>query len=298
MIGSDPLGLHLADPTSFGLIPNALISIMDRAAAAWDTTPKAREARRVAGGEFEDGDDGLLRSVSLRLSVLEVYNDRLRDLMSPNRDVQPLKVREDPVNGPYAVGLQRVDIDLATDKADRDDKVLQLLSVASAIRVTADNTHPDAGAVKGKGGKRRQEGGFFGHEASSRGHAILNVDLEVNGVTTRAQLVDLAGSERAANPAASLPSAGSGPLGKRGRRDGPLASPLGSGDSKVQQQRHRERVEIGRSLSNLNVIINGLSKGDDPASLPFRECKMTWLLKQVSLGSRELHSPPSSRPSN
>ena len=32
MLGSDPLGLHLADPATFGLVPNALLDIMDRAA--------------------------------------------------------------------------------------------------------------------------------------------------------------------------------------------------------------------------------------------------------------------------
>jgi hypothetical protein len=144
-----------------------------------------------------------------------------------------------------------VNVDLTEGKVDRDDKLLQLLSVASAIRVTADS--------KDKHG---------GHAVSSRGHAIINVDLTVNGVTTRGQLVDLAGSERVFDDDANQ-------LGKRGRTES------ASTTAAKTQQRIRERSEIGKSLSNLNVIINGLAKGDDPNSLPFRECKMTWLLKQV-----------------
>ena len=52
------------------------------------------------------------------------------------------------------------------------------------------------------------------------------------------------------------------------------------GDTKLKDKRHRERIEIGRSLSNLNAIINGLARGDAPASLPFRESTLTWLLKE------------------
>jgi hypothetical protein len=50
----------------------------------------------------------------LRISVLEVYNDRLRDLLCPNRDERALKIREDPANGPYAVGIEKVYIDVQT----------------------------------------------------------------------------------------------------------------------------------------------------------------------------------------
>lgn len=126
------------------------------------------------------------------------------------------------------------------------------MSVASAIRVTADN--------KDK---------YGGHAVSSRGHAIVNVDLTCNNITTRGQLVDLAGSERTYDDSSNQLT------GKRGRTESASAT------ATKNQQRTRERAEIGKSLSNLNVIINGLSKGADPNSLPFRECKMTWLLKQV-----------------
>lgn len=228
MIGSDPLSLHMSSTSTLGLIPTALIDMMDRAALL---APTAQD-------------------ISLRISVLEVYNDRLRDLLCPNRDERALKIREDPVNGPYAVGIEKVNVDLSEEKEERDDKLLQLLSVASAIRVTADN--------KDK---------YGGHAVSSRGHAIVNVDLTSNGITTRGQLVDLAGSERTYDDRSNQ-------LGKRGRTESASAT------ATKNQQRTRERAEIGKSLSNLNVIINGLSRGDDPNSLPFRECKMTWLLKQ------------------
>jgi len=235
----------------------------------------------------------LPRSISLRLSVLEVYNDRLRDLLSPGTGAeQPLKIREDPLNGPYAVNLERVPVDLEEAKEEREDSVLQLLSLASAIRVTADTLTPQAHGNASKSGKNGKGGSSEapeGHEKSSRGHVIVNVDLEVNGVTTRAQLVDLAGSERApTDRALMLPhhqkknshSAKKHGYFKDSSTSSSALAPSSSADAKLQALRNKERVEIGRSLSNLNVIINGLARGDEPASLPFRESKMTWLLKQ------------------
>ena len=237
------------------------------------------------------------RSISLRLSVLEVYNDRLRDLLSPGSGAdQPLKIREDPLNGPYAVNLERVPVDLEEAKEEREDSVLQLLSLASAIRVTADTltpqTHGNSAASssskhgkKAKGGSGSHSEPSEGHENSSRGHVIVNVDLEVNGVTTRAQLVDLAGSERAPTDRAQMMPHHKHSAKKHGHHKdsssaGASSLAPSSADAKLQALRNRERVEIGRSLSNLNVIINGLARGDEPASLPFRESKMTWLLKQ------------------
>jgi hypothetical protein len=286
MIGADPLALHLATSKSYGLIPSALIDMMDRAAELWKLTQIPRTQEDASSDDDDDEEDlrpttptqeDVPSSVSMRMSIMEVYNDRLRDLLSPNRDTQPLRIREDPLSGPYATGLECVTIDLSEPKEARDSMVLQLLSVASAIRVTADNSSAVEGgsSSSSSGARNKKASSLQGHETSSRGHALVNVDLEISGITTRAQLVDLAGSERSSGDVAS-----SGPLGKRGRITESSPTTQSTASAKVQQQRQRERIEIGRSLSNLNVIINGLAKGDDPASLPFRECKMTWLLKQ------------------
>lgn len=42
----------------------------------------------------------------------------------------------------------------------------------------------------------------------------------------------------------------------------------------------REKAEISKTLSTLNAIISGLAKGEDPATLPFRDSKITRLLKK------------------
>lgn len=104
MIGSDPLSLHIAAKSTFGLIPNALIDMMDRASLV---SPD--------------------KNCSLRISVLEVYNDRLRDLLCPNRDERALKIREDPVNGPYAVGIEKVPVYLPSESDPARRNIFYLL---------------------------------------------------------------------------------------------------------------------------------------------------------------------------
>lgn len=80
---------------------------------------------------------------------------------------------------------------------------------------------------------------------------------------SRVQMVDLAGSERE--------------MSTRGRG----GSGSGGGDVGRRQlpQRLRETAQIKKALSNLGIIIKGLSKGSTPVGLPFRDSVLTWLLK-------------------
>lgn len=85
------------------------------------------------------------------------------------------------------------------------------------------------------------------------------------------QMVDLAGSEREI-------AANGRPADSRGGRDRGGANG-GSFGGRALSQRLRETAQIKKALSNLGIIIKGLSRGDTPVGLPFRDSILTWLLK-------------------
>lgn len=110
----------------------------------------------------------------VRLSYLEVYNETVRDLLSPGR---PLVLREDK-QGIVAAGLTQY-------RAYSTDEVMALLQQGNQNRTTEPTR---------------------ANETSSRSHAILQVvvefrvrDAEMNVINRvgKLSLIDLAGSERA-----------------------------------------------------------------------------------------------------
>lgn len=113
-------------------------------------------------------------SHSIQLSYLEVYNETVRDLLSPGR---PLLLREDKQQGTVAAGLTQY-------RAYSTDEVMELLQQGNQNRTTEPTRV---------------------NETSSRSHAILQVVVEYRymdgtSVVTRVgklSLIDLAGSERA-----------------------------------------------------------------------------------------------------
>ncbi|CAM6046476.1 unnamed protein product [Sphagnum compactum] len=110
----------------------------------------------------------------VRLSYLEVYNESVRDLLSPGR---PLVLREDSKQGIVAAGLTQY-------QAYTADEVMTLLQRGNLNRTTEPTRI---------------------NETSSRSHAILQAIAEYKvpqetGMVVRAgklSLIDLAGSERA-----------------------------------------------------------------------------------------------------
>ncbi|KAL5220307.1 hypothetical protein ABZP36_025020 [Zizania latifolia] len=110
---------------------------------------------------------------SIQLSYLEVYNETVRDLLSPGR---PLLLREDK-QGTVAAGLTHY-------RAYSTDEVMKLLQQGNQNRTTEPTRV---------------------NETSSRSHAILQViveyrSMERGSIVTRVgklSLIDLAGSERA-----------------------------------------------------------------------------------------------------
>ncbi|XP_066314511.1 kinesin-like protein KIN-8A isoform X1 [Miscanthus floridulus] len=111
------------------------------------------------------------RNHSIKLSYLEIYNETVRDLLSPG---SPLNLREDK-QGTVAAGLTQRSV-------YSTDEVMELLQ---------------------KGNKNRTTEPTRVNETSSRSHAVLQVAVEyrsldgVNLKVGKLSLIDLAGSERA-----------------------------------------------------------------------------------------------------
>ncbi|PIO37184.1 hypothetical protein AB205_0213890 [Aquarana catesbeiana] len=122
---------------------------------------------------------GAASSCRIEVSFLEIYNERVRDLLHQGDQKKPytLRVREHPEKGPYVQGLSQ-------HVVTSYEQVVALLEEGMENRITA-ATHI--------------------HDASSRSHAIFTIQytqaiLEDNlpsEITSKVNLVDLAGSERA-----------------------------------------------------------------------------------------------------
>uniref|UniRef100_A0A087X6N6 Kinesin family member 13Bb n=1 Tax=Poecilia formosa TaxID=48698 RepID=A0A087X6N6_POEFO len=146
-----------------GLIPRLCSSLFSR------TVQEARE------GE----------TFTVEVSYMEIYNEKVRDLLDPKGSRQALRVREHKVFGPYVDGLSR-------------------LAVAS---------YKDIESLMSEGNKSRTVAATNMNEESSRSHAVFNIilthtlmDLQ-SGTSgekvSKLSLVDLAGSERAAKTGAA-----------------------------------------------------------------------------------------------
>ncbi|XP_054900171.1 kinesin-like protein KIF13B isoform X3 [Poeciliopsis prolifica] len=146
-----------------GLIPRLCSSLFSR------TMQEARE------GE----------TFTVEVSYMEIYNEKVRDLLDPKGSRQALRVREHNVFGPYVDGLSR-------------------LAVAN---------YKDIESLMSEGNKSRTVAATNMNEESSRSHAVFNIilthtlmDLQ-SGTSgekvSKLSLVDLAGSERAAKTGAA-----------------------------------------------------------------------------------------------
>lgn len=118
-------------------------------------------------------------SYKVEVSYMEIYNEKVHDLLDPKPNKQSLKVREHNVLGPYVDGLSQ-------------------LAVTSFMDI--DN-------LMTEGNKSRTVAATNMNAESSRSHAVFSIVLtqtltdtltSVSGEkVARMSLVDLAGSERA-----------------------------------------------------------------------------------------------------
>ncbi|AOW03746.1 P-loop containing nucleoside triphosphate hydrolase protein [Yarrowia lipolytica] len=181
-------------------------------------------------------------SVTVRVSYLEIYNERVQDLLRPQKkQVGPgshnsssLRLREAKDTGPYVEGLSDFPVESYQD-------VKKYLELGNANRVTAATKMNDA---------------------SSRSHAVFTLEVKqvlfdqehdtTEEKTSRIRLVDLAGSERATS---------TGNTGQMLREGGQINKSL---------------TTLGRVIS----ILAESSSRNSAAVTPFRDSTLTWLLKE------------------
>ncbi|KAA6408611.1 MAG: kinesin family [Lasallia pustulata] len=190
-------------------------------------------------------------SYTVRVSYFEVYNEHVRDLLSPTRpspDAQHpyyLKIRESPTEGPYVKDLTDLPVKNYAE-------LLRYMRMGDNSRTTASTKMNDT---------------------SSRSHAVFTImlkqihhDLSTDATTerlARIRLVDLAGSERAKATEAT------GARLREGSNINKSLTTLGRVIAALADPRH------GR--------INNGSKGRSKDVVPYRDSILTWLLKD-SLG--------------
>ncbi|XP_037382435.1 kinesin-like protein KIF13B isoform X2 [Talpa occidentalis] len=142
---------------------------------------------RLCSGLFErtQKEENEEQSFKVEVSYMEIYNEKVRDLLDPKGSRQTLKVREHSVLGPYVDGLSKL-----------------------AVR-----SYKDIESLMSEGNKSRTVAATNMNEESSRSHAVFKITLthtlcDVQSGTSgekvgKLSLVDLAGSERATKTGAA-----------------------------------------------------------------------------------------------
>ncbi|XP_066550887.1 stAR-related lipid transfer protein 9 [Amia ocellicauda] len=225
-------------------------------------TPRICEGLFTRDDVYPEGPN----SCRVEVSFLEIYNERVRDLLKRSDQKKPftLRVREHPEKGPYVQGLSQ---HVVSDYK----QAVELLEEGIANRITA-ATHI--------------------HDASSRSHAIFTIQytqaiLENNmpsEIVSKINLVDLAGSERAdPNYCRDRITEGSN-INKSLVTLGIVISALA------------QNSQMFSSCQSINSVVSegeGSTAGSHSSShsgggrrhcyIPYRDSVLTWLLKD-SLG--------------
>jgi len=193
--------------------------------------------------------------VSMSVELLEVYNEKVRDLLSNEKD-QDLKVTSNEVVGNIVV------------QTETEDAVMKVLSFAQANRcVKATNLNAE----------------------SSRSHMIFTLHFNVtakNGVTRSGKLniCDLAGSERLSKSGAHITGVSFAVVSFPFTSDSAICPHITCYYlANFQGELLEESKNINKSLSTLSNVIERLQAGDK--NVPFRESKLTDLLKNSLTGN-------------
>ncbi|KAJ2656445.1 hypothetical protein IW148_005619 [Coemansia sp. RSA 1199] len=191
-------------------------------------------------------------SFRVEVSYLEIYNERVRDLLNPLSS-ESLRVREHPSLGPYVEDLTKAAV----------------------------STYSEMLAHMIQGNKARTVAATNMNATSSRSHAVYTVvvtrrtaDLDNDDQATervsRISLVDLAGSERANSTMAT------GVRLKEGARINQSLAALGKVISALADQQKKLSLDQNGSLLSQQQQQNA-------SFVPYRDSVLTWLLKD-SLG--------------
>jgi kinesin family protein 1 len=187
-------------------------------------------------------------SYSVEVSYLEIYNEKVRDLLNP-KSTGNLRVREHPVLGPYVEDLTKL---LVHD----NDEIEALMNEGNKTRTVASTNM---------------------NNESSRSHAVftmvftqtesVNAELSSDKVS-KISLVDLAGSERADSTGAT------GARLKEGANINKSLTTLGKVIAALA------KASNAAASADTAPKKKGSKKGKDDSFIPYRDSALTWLLRE------------------
>ena len=187
--------------------------------------------------------EGLQMNVTC--SYLEIYNERIHDLLEPYKVAE----KQASTNDPYMIHARKAGLEIRDDGRGVHVPGLTTVEVPSLSAVQS---------VLLKGNRHREVKWTEMNEASSRSHSLLQIVLKQQTgpeaktyLTSKLNLVDLAGSER-------FP------------------------DEEIDNCRIAELTSINTSLSALATVVASLADRGK-AHIPYRDSKLTHLLHD-SLG--------------
>jgi hypothetical protein len=208
------------------------------------------------------------RDTAIRFSMLELFEGRIIDLLTPNLDISSLRAEMDAeaAGRPRALPSSAAPA-MLTVAEDANGRTF-----IAGLATPAVAAEGDALALLIEGSANRALAAHALNSSSTRAHAIMTLyfDAPSGGRSSRLDLVDLAGSER--------------------------ISKTGAGGARL-----REAAYINKSLSALSNVILALKdstvnsrSGKNTAAprhthIPYRSSKLTHLLK-ASLGGGMGHS--------
>ncbi|XP_034446889.1 kinesin-like protein KIF1B isoform X4 [Hippoglossus hippoglossus] len=190
--------------------------------------------------KINDGSNKEELSYSVEVSYMEIYCERVRDLLNP-KNKGNLRVREHPLLGPYVEDLSKLAVTSYTDIADLMDA----------------------------GNKARTVAATNMNETSSRSHAVFTIvftqkkhdsvtDLSTEKVS-KISLVDLAGSERADSTGATGTRLKEGAnINKSLTTLGKVISALAEVDNSTSKSKKKKKSDF----------------------IPYRDSVLTWLLRE------------------
>jgi len=193
----------------------------------------------------------------VEVSVLEIYNERVRDLLSPNPGVTHVDIHEMPGPNGSNTGVFRCPDATARPASNPEEAMVALQ----------------------EGMRRRETAKTDMNHSSSRSHLIFSLSITQTdkeaGATLRSRLhiVDLAGSERLKR---SMASQGSASFSAR-KTPGALSP-------RSPRDQQREACEINKSLSQLALVIQRLTTANT-GHIPYRDSMLTRVLAESFGGS-------------
>ncbi|XP_061151551.1 kinesin-like protein KIF1A [Syngnathus typhle] len=191
--------------------------------------------------KISDSNNENSMSYSVEVSYMEIYCERVRDLLNP-KNKGNLRVREHPLMGPYVEDLSKLAVTSYNDIQDLMDS----------------------------GNKARTVAATNMNETSSRSHAVFNIiftqkkhDSDSDNTSekvSKISLVDLAGSERADSTGAKGTRLKEGAnINKSLTTLGKVISALAEQDSAPNKNKKKKKVE---------------------SFIPYRDSVLTWLLRE------------------